>query len=372
MSQRYLQVLYAITSVVTLGACEPGWSGEGSGQSNQTSSDGGVDSGPKFGDAQKDSAQPSLPVEGPDAGPITVSKDLCSSCDPRARCDPKAGALCTCPADRVDERGDGSLCSDPCAQAGCDPHASCKAIKGLAECACTAPYAGDGMHCETPQDCSTLKCASNQECATQAGKSACNCKSGYELKNGSCVDIDECATQTPCHAGQRCTNADGSYQCTACESAPNMVVDSSFELQDGQVAPPWYTGSGGPGNPTEVLLNQAHTGKKSVRITSTGPWQEIMEYFTVEPNTRYTASVYVRSSDNLQTLEFGVRDHTTLGTERAVQKSGPLGSFTRLTTTFDTESWTVMDLWIGTRTTVGSVWIEVDDVTLQKAAISCL
>lgn len=160
----------------------------------------------------EDAGQLSQPPGG-DASQLPPERS-CSDCDPAATCTPGADRLCTCPLNSSDDRGDGTLCLDPCASASCDSNATCSASGGVAKCTCNAAYVGDGTQCTFDQTCSLLKCDPNAECAVSGTTRACECKAGFSGPGTSCSNINECSTGSPCGPNGTCVDSPGSYSCS--------------------------------------------------------------------------------------------------------------------------------------------------------------
>lgn len=166
-----------------------------------------------------------------------VDIDECAAqsggCPAHATCQNKPGGhSCACDAGYEDKRGDGRECTDKCAAAGCDPHATCTVVGVEPICNCAPPYVGDGKTCSFDQSCSLLKCDAHATCVVTGASRECRCRSGYTGNGTQCADVDECKQATnPCGANSTCANSDGAYTCgcvtgyrrngNSCENIPD-------------------------------------------------------------------------------------------------------------------------------------------------------
>ena len=156
---------------------------------------------------------------GSDPAPVTCAQ---AACDPAATCTEAGGAAhCACPAGSDDKRGNGTVCIDhnECADAQrhCDINATCGNTPGSFTCTCKPGYAGDGSTCADIDECATMKsgCDDNAACANTPGGRTCTCHPGYSGTGVTCADINECAINNgDCSAHARCSNTAGSHVCT--------------------------------------------------------------------------------------------------------------------------------------------------------------
>ena len=161
-------------------------------------------------------------------GGACESDDPCEVCAPEARCARiDGGAVCTCPEDHEDPRGDGTRCH-PLQE--CRPDADdcaggrvCVEDGGGASCRCPDGHEGAGEECRDVDECAERlhDCSPAARCVNTEGAFRCLCEPGYHDTLGDgrqCDDVDECAqSPSPCVANARCANLEGSFECTCVE-----------------------------------------------------------------------------------------------------------------------------------------------------------
>ena len=130
-------------------------------------------------------------------GGACESDDPCEVCAPEARCARiDGGAVCTCPEDHEDPRGDGTRCHP------------------LQEC---RPDADD--------------CAGGRVCVEDGGGASCRCPDGHEGAGEECRDVDECAERLhDCSPAARCVNTEGAFRCrpTIPAGSGEVVIDEAI------------------------------------------------------------------------------------------------------------------------------------------------
>ena len=123
--------------------------------------------------------------------------------------------------------------------AACDSNAVCTNAVGGYACTCADGFGnaavGDakaGTACSDFDECAepaNNNCRANAVCSNVAGGFACACTPGYAhddstsgetagegVEDYSCADVNECLDASLCSPNAACTNADGSYECGAC------------------------------------------------------------------------------------------------------------------------------------------------------------
>ena len=149
-------------------------------------------------------------------------------------------------------------------------------------------------------------------------------------------------------------------------SPGNIVLDPGYEMQGStQVASPWVeVGT------ASIVSNagQIHSGNNAVRIvpTTDNSWSDIEQTVSVKPNTDYTLSVYICTSNTLNT-------NSTIFDAIAVHGSNlqevhyfpsPSG-YTQISLTFNLQSYTAVTIRLGF---VGqaNMWVQADDWYLHS------
>jgi hypothetical protein len=146
----------------------------------------------------------------------------------------------------------------------------------------------------------------------------------------------------------------------------NLVQDGGFENQTSStLSSPWvhnYSGLAG----IDFHAGKAHTGDNNGWISNTtNSWANIQQVVSVQPNTDYTLTGYIRNSGNFgNNGYFGVwgssgKFETTYG------PSGDYASgYMPVTVSFNSGNATSLTLYIGFFATNGFGWVQVDDVSL--------
>jgi serine/threonine protein kinase len=146
----------------------------------------------------------------------------------------------------------------------------------------------------------------------------------------------------------------------------NLVQDPGYEMQSStQVGLPWV----GVGN-ASILLNsgQTHSGNNASRIVppADNSWSDIEQTVNIKTNTTYTLSVYIYTSNALNTNStiFDVTAVHGPGLEEVHYAPSPSG-YTQISLTFNSQSYNAVRIRIGL---VGlqSMWVQVDDWYLHS------
>jgi hypothetical protein len=147
---------------------------------------------------------------------------------------------------------------------------------------------------------------------------------------------------------------------------PNLIQDPGFENQTatggGPLVPPWN--AEGPG---VIGLDGANgrNGSKCGYIYdgSALSWSAITQTVAVSPNTNYTLTAWIQTSNPFPTGSLGAR--TTGGTVLAQQSFGTLVNYSQVTTSFNSGSNTTVVVFAGfSDSSEPGAWIHLDDVSL--------
>lgn len=145
------------------------------------------------------------------------------------------------------------------------------------------------------------------------------------------------------------------------------IQDPSFENQTSLPGEP-------PGSPWSsrgpavigVDFNSGRGGKNKcafIADNGTGAWSEIFQTIAVTPNTSYTLSAWLQTSDRFPRGALGVR--ATAGTLIAQQSYGQLGNYTPVSVAFNSGSNTSVIVFAGFTNVAGQdAWIHADDFNL--------
>ncbi|MFI6100259.1 DUF4185 domain-containing protein [Lentzea sp. NPDC051213] len=133
----------------------------------------------------------------------------------------------------------------------------------------------------------------------------------------------------------------------------NLVRNGGFEDWPGT----WQVnGQGG----IDRGLGLARTGANNGFVRNKSGWNDLHEQVVVQPGKRYRLTGWLRTSASNTDGYFGVR-----GSQRAEQKFGQLGQYTKLTVEFLATD-ANLEVFAGTWATHGDTWVQVDDVVLEQ------
>ncbi|MGG4341279.1 DUF4185 domain-containing protein [Paenibacillus lautus] len=142
----------------------------------------------------------------------------------------------------------------------------------------------------------------------------------------------------------------------------NLVGHAGFESQSSSsLTSPWYSnGTAG----VDRNLGFAHTGANNGYARASSGWNAIKQEIFVEPDTDYTLSAWIRTSDNHNDGYFGVRQ---LGggpvlNETAFQQ---IPGYTLKTVRFNSGQHHSLEIYAGMWAT-SDMWIQVDDFSVVK------
>lgn len=126
---------------------------------------------------------------------------------------------------------------------------------------------------------------------------------------------------------------------------------------------PWYVeGAGG----IDRNLGFARTGLNNAWVRNSSGWNAIKQEVSVVPNTSYTLTGWVRTSGNHSDGYFGARQLNGGPILNEVRFAQPLGSYTRLTVTFNSGPNHGVELFAGTWAHNGDTWLQADDFSLTR------
>jgi hypothetical protein len=144
----------------------------------------------------------------------------------------------------------------------------------------------------------------------------------------------------------------------------NLVGHPGFEQQTSSSATsPWYVeGNGG----IDRGLGFARTGANNAWVRNSSGWNAIKQEVAVVPNTDYTLTGWVRTSNNHADGYFGARVLNAGPILSEARFTQPLGSYTQLTVSFNSGPNHSVELFAGTWALNGDTWLQVDDVSLTR------
>lgn len=147
--------------------------------------------------------------------------------------------------------------------------------------------------------------------------------------------------------------------------ANGVVQDAGFEKQaTGTVSAPW-TAEGPDDKGIDRGIGLSHSGANNAWIrTSTTNWNALKQVVTVQPNTNYVLTGWIRNSNNFTDGFFGVRNPA--GSVISEVKYGGSPDYTQKTVSFNSGSNTSITLFVGYWAPGADSWIQVDDVSLTK------
>lgn len=143
----------------------------------------------------------------------------------------------------------------------------------------------------------------------------------------------------------------------------NLLADPGFELQkSGTLASPWaWTGPSAHG--ADVALGNAHTGANNAFIwDASSNWNAISQTVTVQPNTEYVFSAWVRSGLVANEGYVSVLAGQTILSETSF---GNLPGYTRLWVRFNSGANTAITTRVGFWGRWTPQWIQIDDLALR-------
>jgi S-formylglutathione hydrolase FrmB len=108
----------------------------------------------------------------------------------------------------------------------------------------------------------------------------------------------------------------------------------------------------------------ARTGTGNGWIRNASGWNDLHQAFTVAPNTTYTVSAWIRTSQNNADGYFGLR--TSGGQVVGEQRFTRLDGYTKVTATANSGSNSTLVLYAGLWAN-GDTWAQVDDVTVASS-----
>lgn len=146
----------------------------------------------------------------------------------------------------------------------------------------------------------------------------------------------------------------------------NLIQDPGYEMQtSSQVAPPWSS----VGNATiELNSQQARSGANDVRITPAIDygWTDVSQIVNVQPNTTYTLSVYIHTSNGIN-MNFTIFDVIGVyGSNLAEVHFAPSPSgYNLISLTFNSGSYNAVNVRIGF-SGMKNMWLQADDWYLHS------
>ncbi len=143
----------------------------------------------------------------------------------------------------------------------------------------------------------------------------------------------------------------------------NLVGHAGFEAQPSSAATsPWYVqGIGG----IDRNLGFGHSGANNGYVRNTSGWNALKQEVSVEPNTSYTLSAWLKTSANLNDGYFGARQLNGGAILNEIHLTASLPNYTLRTVTFNSGNNHSIELYAGTWATVDT-WMQMDDFSLIK------
>jgi S-formylglutathione hydrolase FrmB len=105
----------------------------------------------------------------------------------------------------------------------------------------------------------------------------------------------------------------------------------------------------------------ARTGAANAWVRNDNGWNDLHQTIDVRPNTSYTVTGWVRTSDNLNDAFFGFR--TSDGVVVGEKQFTALGDYTKLTATVNSGSNTTLEIYAGFWAD-SDTWLQLDDVSV--------
>lgn len=153
-------------------------------------------------------------------------------------------------------------------------------------------------------------------------------------------------------------------------SSPNILQDSGFENQPYtqatySVAAPWST-EGTDQIGIDVDNGHQHSGAKSAFIrTSNTNWNAIKQTLTVTPNTQYVLTGWIKTTSNVTSGYFGVRDSAGNVLKQVQYGNTPYAPLTVSFNSGNNSTLTVFAGYWGPGPAGTDSWINIDDITLR-------
>lgn len=146
---------------------------------------------------------------------------------------------------------------------------------------------------------------------------------------------------------------------------PNLIVDPSFERSATVGDGTGGTWGAKPNSGIDTAPGGAFTGDRNIFVRYNSGWRDVWQDVTVEPNTSYRLTGFLRTSTSSDNGYFGVRqlDGTVLGEAHFVS----VGAWTRFTVEVDTGANDQVQVFGGVWTNSGDIWLQLDDVALVRA-----
>ncbi len=143
----------------------------------------------------------------------------------------------------------------------------------------------------------------------------------------------------------------------------NMITDPGFEDQESNtVSKPWYIeGTGG----VDRGIHFSHSGQNNGWLRNTSGWNAMKQTVVVEPNTDYTLTGWIRTSDNMTEGYFGARPPRAGNVLNEV-RFGRMDNYTPLKVEFNSGKHSLVEIYAGMWASDGDTWIQIDDITLTK------
>jgi hypothetical protein len=139
------------------------------------------------------------------------------------------------------------------------------------------------------------------------------------------------------------------------------------------MVPPWKVESwaGAPEEAGTDLSGYSHSGAKSAFVYAPNAnrhvWTAIAQDVTVNANTDYHLTVFVRPSSNVSEGYFGAQDPSG-NVLNEVKYAGTGGDYRQLTVDFNSNDNTVVHLYVGAWSILGATsWVNIDDVSLTQS-----
>ncbi|ATB33920.1 DUF4185 domain-containing protein [Melittangium boletus] len=145
----------------------------------------------------------------------------------------------------------------------------------------------------------------------------------------------------------------------------NLVGQGGFEQQPGATATsPWYVeGKGGVDRGLGFTRSGANNGW--VRNDVPG-WNALKQEVAVTPNTQYTLSAWVKTSNTLNEGYFGARMLRGGPILNELKLTQPLGGYTQLSVRFNSGANHSVEIFAGVWANNGDTWLQADDFVMTR------